>query len=169
MIKGLPSASLQTKAARKILSGYRERLALAHEPAAHPRKADPALPDSLRAMLASLDRTILAGQRNAVLLLGYSCAARIFELALNVADVRETPEGLVVTVYRRKLKKFTECKVGYGTNPATCPMRAVRALLNTLDASAVAAGRCWSASTGTDASARSSHARAAQSATRPGG
>ncbi|WP_433259506.1 tyrosine-type recombinase/integrase (plasmid) [Streptosporangium sp. CA-135522] len=126
----------QTKAARKILSGYRMRLALAHDVAARPRKADPALPDSLRAMLATLDRARLAGQRDAVLLLlGYGCAARVSELAaLDIADVRETPEGLLVTIYRRKLKKFTECKVGYGTNPATCPVRAVRALLEAMAA-----------------------------------
>ncbi|MGW4644086.1 tyrosine-type recombinase/integrase [Sphaerisporangium sp. NPDC004334] len=35
----------QTKGARKVLSGYRERLALAKDPAARPRKADAAVPD----------------------------------------------------------------------------------------------------------------------------
>lgn len=120
----------QTKGARKVLSGYREYLATTHHPAAQPRKADPAVPDALRAMLAVIDRTTLAGMRDAaLLLLGYACAARVSELAaLDIGDVRETEDGLLVTVYRRKIKTFTEVAVPYGGNPATCPVRAVRAL-----------------------------------------
>ncbi|MBX6387144.1 MAG: tyrosine-type recombinase/integrase [Microbispora sp.] len=123
-----------TKAARKVLSGYRERLALTKDPAATLRKADPAVPDTLRVMLATLDRSTLAGKRDAVLLLlGYATAARVSELAaLDIADVRETDDGLLVTVYRRKIKKFTEVAVPYGSNPATCPVRATRALVEAL-------------------------------------
>ncbi|MEV6155415.1 site-specific integrase [Nonomuraea sp. NPDC052129] len=124
----------QTKACRKVLSGYRERLALSKDPAARPRKADPAVPDALRAMLATLDRSTLAGKRDAVLLLlGYACAARVSELvALDVADVRETPDGLLVNVYRRKIKTFTETAIPYGRVPATCPVRAVKDLLTAM-------------------------------------
>ena len=124
----------ETKAARKVLSGYRERLALAKDPAALPRKADAAEPDALRAMLATIDRETLAGKRDAALLiLGYACAARISELsALDIADIRETHEGLLVTVYRRKVKRFSEVAVPYGRVPATCPVRAVRAYLAAL-------------------------------------
>ncbi|GAA3443265.1 tyrosine-type recombinase/integrase [Planomonospora venezuelensis] len=124
----------QTKAARKVLSGYRERLALTKDPAAKTRKADAAEPDALRTMLETLDRTTLAGKRDAVaLLLGYACAARISELvALDIVDVRETADGLLVTVYRRKIKKFTEVAIPYGRIPATCPVRAVRALLGAM-------------------------------------
>ncbi|AWS44517.1 tyrosine-type recombinase/integrase [Streptosporangium sp. 'caverna'] len=73
----------------------------------------------------------LAGKRDTVaLLLGYACAARVSELvALDIADVRETPEGLLVTIYRRKIKQSTETAVPYGCIPATCPVRAVRDLL----------------------------------------
>lgn len=120
----------ETKGARKVLSGYRERLALAKDDAARARKAAPAVPDALRAMLATLDRSTLAGKRDAVLLLlGYATAARISELAaLDIADVAETEDGLLVTIYRRKIKKFTESAVPYGKDPVTCPVRAVRAL-----------------------------------------
>ncbi|TMR89590.1 hypothetical protein EJK15_59945 [Nonomuraea basaltis] len=61
-------------------------------------------------MLATLDRTTLAGQRDAALfLLGYATAARAGELvALDIADVVETDDGLDVTVYWPKLKKFTQ-------------------------------------------------------------
>ncbi|MEV0756803.1 tyrosine-type recombinase/integrase [Streptosporangium sp. NPDC050280] len=125
------AAPPQTKAARKVLSGYRERLALAKDPAARTRKADAAVPDALRAMLTAVDRSTLAGKRDAVaLLLGYACAARVSELvALDIADVREKPEGLQVTIYRRKIKTFTEVAVPYGRIPASCPVRAVRDLL----------------------------------------
>ncbi|MFI7632418.1 tyrosine-type recombinase/integrase [Microbispora rosea] len=123
-----------TKAARKVLSGHRERLALAKDPAATVRRADPAVPDTLRVMLAALDRSTLVGKRDAaLLLLGYATAARVSELAaLDIADVRETDDGLLVTVYRRKIKKFTETAVPYGSNPATCPVRATRALVEAL-------------------------------------
>ncbi|MGV9532446.1 tyrosine-type recombinase/integrase [Streptosporangium sandarakinum] len=121
----------ETKAARKILDAYRERLALAKDPAARTRKADPATPDVLRAMLGTLNRDTLAGKRDAViLLLGYACATRVSELAaLDLADVRITSDGLLVTAYRRKIKKFTEVAVPYGRVPATCPVRAVRDLV----------------------------------------
>ncbi|MFI9434553.1 MULTISPECIES: tyrosine-type recombinase/integrase [Streptosporangium] len=124
----------QTKAARKVLGGYRQRLALSHDPAARPRRADPAVPEALRAMLAVCDRATLAGKRDAaLLLLGYACAARVSELAaLDLADVGETADGLLVTIYRRKIKAHTETAVPYGRIPATCPVRAVRDLLAAL-------------------------------------
>ncbi|MFI1294390.1 tyrosine-type recombinase/integrase [Streptomyces sp. NPDC020792] len=131
----------QTKGARKVLAGYRERLALTRDPVARPRRAAPATPDALRAMLAALDRTTLAGKRDAALLLGYACAARVSELAaLDRADVVETEDGLVVSVYRRKLKRHDEVAVPYGANPATCPVRAARALLAALDTEGRIAG-----------------------------
>ncbi|GAT71434.1 putative integrase/recombinase [Planomonospora sphaerica] len=124
----------ETSGARKVLAGRREQLALAHDPAAKVRKATPVLPTEIRAMLATVDRTTLAGMRDAVLvLLGYATAARSSELAaLNLGDVAETPDGLVVSVYRRKIKRHTETAVPYGSNPATCPVRAARALLAAL-------------------------------------
>lgn len=124
----------QTKGARKVLAGYRQRLALGKDPAARPRRADPAVPDTLRTMLTTLDRTTLAGMRDAVLLLlGYACAARASELAaLDLADVRDTEDGLLVTLYRRKLKRHDEVAVPYGRIPTTCPVRATRALLAAL-------------------------------------
>lgn len=128
------AAAPETKSARAVLSGYRERLALAKDQAARTRKASPAVPDALRAMLATLDRTTLAGKRDAVLLLlGYATAARISELsALDITDVAETPDGLLVTIYRRKIKKHTEVAVPYGKDPMTCPVRAVRTLIEAM-------------------------------------
>jgi site-specific recombinase XerD len=132
--KGADLLAPETKGARKVLSGYRERLAVTKDPAARARKAAPATPDALRAMLTTLGRDSLTGKRDAaLLLLGYACAARVSELvALDTADVAETEDGLLVSVYRRKLKRHDEVAVPYGSNPATCPVRATRALLAAL-------------------------------------
>ncbi|MDP9842267.1 site-specific integrase [Streptosporangium lutulentum] len=122
----------QTKGARKVLSGYREYLATTHNPAAQTRKAAPAGRDPLRSMLDKIDRSTLAGKRNAaLLLLGYATAARVSELsALNIADVTATEDGLLVNIYRRKIKKYTEVAVTYGGGKAdTCPVRTVLALI----------------------------------------
>lgn len=120
----------ESKGARKVLAGYRARLAETRDPAARTRKAAAAVPDALRAMLAPIDRGTLVGARDAaLLLLGYATAARVSELvALDLADIVETDDGLLVTLYRRKLKRHDEVAVPYGSNPATCPVRAVRAL-----------------------------------------
>lgn len=119
-----------TKGARMVLRGYRDRLARAKDPAAKPRKAQPAVPTALRAMLATLDRDTLIGRRDAaLLLLGFASAARVSELvALDLADVPETEHGIEASVYRRKVKAFSDTAVPFGSNPATCPVRAVRAL-----------------------------------------
>ena len=113
-----------------VLRGYRDQLARAKDPAARTRKAQPAVPSVLRSMLATLDRDTLIGKRDAaLLLLGYSTAARVSELsALDLAGVVETEQGIDASVYRRKIKAFTDSAVVYGSNPATCPLRAVRAL-----------------------------------------
>ncbi|MEH0587408.1 site-specific integrase [Streptomyces sp. B21-106] len=119
-----------TKGARIVLRGYRDRLARSKDPAAKARKAQPAVPSALRAMLATLDRDTLIGKRDAaLLLLGYATAARVSELvALDLADAVETEHGVEASVYRKKIKAFTDSAVPYGSNPATCPVRALRAL-----------------------------------------
>jgi hypothetical protein len=67
--------------ARIALSGYRDQLARAKDPAARARKAQLAVPARLRDMLATLDRDTLIGKRDAaLLLLGFASAARVSEL-----------------------------------------------------------------------------------------
>ncbi|MGW2620344.1 site-specific integrase [Streptomyces sp. NPDC001500] len=88
------------------------------------------MPSALRAMLATLDRDTLIGKRDAALLvLGFASAARVAELvALDLADVPESENGIEASVYRKKIKAFSDTAVPFGSNPATCPVRAVRAL-----------------------------------------
>jgi site-specific recombinase XerD len=122
------------KGARAVINGYKERLATTKDPAARPRKASPAVPTALRAMLADLDRATLAGARDAALVLvGFATAARMSELvSLDVADIRTTATGLDTSLYRRKIRAFTDNAVLYGSHPATCPVRAVLAYLDML-------------------------------------
>jgi site-specific recombinase XerD len=90
-------------------------------------------------MLADVDRSTLAGKRNAALvLLGFATAARVSELvALDVATVQEAEHGYDVTLYRKKVRKHTPNPILYGSDAATCPVRALRAYLAAL----AAAGR----------------------------
>ncbi len=91
------------------------------------------LTDDIRTMVMPLPDT-LQGRRDACLvLLGFSSAMRRSELvALDVADVTETGDGLIVTVRRSKTDEEGEGRqvgIPYGSNPMTCPVRAFRAWL----------------------------------------
>ncbi|MEU0289901.1 site-specific integrase [Streptomyces sp. NPDC006147] len=124
------------RGARAVLNAYKDRLAEGKAEAARARQATAALPAQIRAMLAGVDRSTLAGQRNATLVLvGFATAARVSELvALDRAAVVETEHGYDVTLYRKKVRKYTTNAILYGSDAATCPVRALRAYLAALDA-----------------------------------
>jgi len=120
-----------TEAALKYLAAYRKALSVANDPAALPRQAEPARPRQLARMVATLDRTTLRGARDAaVLLLGYAIAGRESEIvSLDLSSVRDTEEGLYVTVYRRKVDIWSEnLPIPFAADPALCPVRAFRQL-----------------------------------------
>jgi len=125
-----------TMGARKVVAGYREALALAQDPAAQPRKASPADRTVLRAALAELDRTTLAGKRDAALmLLGHALASRGSELVpLDwPGSFTELPDGgLRVRVYRKKRKVWQNPEIPLDPEPDLCAVRAVRALVAAL-------------------------------------
>jgi integrase len=83
---------------------------------------------------ATAEGRIIGLLDRAILLLGFAGALRRSELvALDVADLAFTTEGLVVTLRHSKTDQEGEGrKVGipYGSNPVTCPVRAVRAWLD---------------------------------------
>lgn len=70
------------------------------------------------------------GRDRALLLVGFAGAFRRSELvALTVADVRFAHEGLIVTLRRSKTDQEgqgTTRGITYGSNPATCPVRALQ-------------------------------------------
>ncbi|MEV4975495.1 integrase [Streptomyces scopuliridis] len=131
-----------TMGARKVVAGYREALSLAQDPAAQPRKASPADRTVLRAAIGQLDRTRLAGKRDAALmLLGHAVASRGSELVpLNWPDsfTDLPPEedhadpGFRVRVYRKKRKKWQNVDVVPDPEPELCAVQAVRALVAAL-------------------------------------
>ncbi|WPO69926.1 tyrosine-type recombinase/integrase [Streptomyces sp. KN37] len=121
----------ETKGARTVIAGYKHQLAVDKKPGGKQRQATAALPPALRKMLAALDRDTLIGKRDAaMLLLGYAAATRSSELvSIDIGEPVESDEGYLLSIYRVKMKKYTESAIAYGTNPATCPVRALRSLI----------------------------------------
>jgi site-specific recombinase XerD len=112
-------------AIRETFAGIKRRYGTAQQGKA------PAVVAELRRMVEGQPDT-LAGTRNrAILLLGFAGAFRRSEIAgLAVEDLAFTADGLVVTLRRSKTdQEGAGRKVGipYGSTPATCPVRAVRA------------------------------------------
>jgi site-specific recombinase XerD len=113
-----------TKAAqvRLVMAGIRRSLGTAQT------AKTPVLVDDLRRMIARLPENLLGVRDRVLLLIGFCGAFRRSELVgLDVADAAVTREGLVVTIRRSKTDQEGEGrKIGipYGSNPATCPVRA---------------------------------------------
>jgi integrase len=89
----------------------------------------PVVVDELRGMVETLPASTLGVRDRALLLLGLAGAFRRSELvALDVDDLRSTAAGLVVTLRRSKTDQEgagREVGIPRGTNPETCPVRAV--------------------------------------------
>lgn len=101
----------------------------------------PAVTADIRAMVATLPDNLLGLRDRALLLVGFAGAFRRSELVgLDVQDVQFTREGLVVTIRRSKTDQEGQGQtigIPYGSNPATCP---VRALEDWLSASGITEG-----------------------------
>lgn len=125
-VADLPKPS--TVGARRVLKGHEAERKKSKDPRRKPRRAAAATPPVLRKMVAVTDTTTAIGCRDvAALLLGFAIAARRSELRLlDWADVQEVEEGLAVEVWRPKVNHEGPLGVPYGSNPATCPVRAVR-------------------------------------------
>lgn len=91
----------------------------------------PARTSEIRAMVATLDDRLIGHRDRALILVGFAGAMRRSELvALDVADVDDRAEGLVVHVRRSKTDQEgagERLGLPYGSDPATCPVRAFRA------------------------------------------
>jgi integrase len=114
---------------RLVFQGIRRTLGSA------PVQKNAAITAEVRAMVETLSTTSLIGVRDrALLLVGFAGAFRRSELvSLDVADVTFGADGLIVKLRRSKTDQEGEGrKVGlpFGSNPLTCPLRALRAWLD---------------------------------------
>ncbi len=112
---------------RSTMAGIRRA-----KPTAQQGKA-PAVTSVIQAMVATLDDSLAGKRDRALLLLGFAGAFRRSELvALDVADVERTEEGLIVLLRRSKTDQEGEGRlvgIPYGVSPNTCPVRALEAWL----------------------------------------
>ncbi|MHB8420600.1 MAG: site-specific integrase [Myxococcales bacterium] len=115
---------------RAVVKGIRRKLGVAQ------KQARPLLPGDLRGIVAKLPTSSQGVRDRALLLLGFAGAFRRSELAgLNVGDLELGEDGLTVTLRRSKTdQEGAGRKVGvpFGSDKATCPVRAVRAWLASL-------------------------------------
>lgn len=94
-------------------------------------QAKPITLDLLQKMLLSINTDSPAHVRDrALLLLGFAAALRRSELAnLKVSDLVLVREGYILTLSRSKVDQFAqgrEIGIPYGSNPLTCPVRAIQ-------------------------------------------
>lgn len=98
-----------------------------------PAQKSPILTADLRTMVATLPDTLAGARDRALLLLGFAGALRRSELvSIDIEHLDDRSDGLVVTVVRSKTdQEGGGRKIGipYGSNPSTCPVRAVRTWL----------------------------------------
>ena len=93
----------------------------------------PLLTVDLRKILGELPRTLTGIRDRALLLAGFAGGFRRSELAaLQVEDLAETPDGFIVRLSRSKTDQEGQGRLvalPYGSNPVTCPVRALRTWL----------------------------------------
>ena len=122
----------KTLLVRAVVRGIARRKAGAGE---RVKKAEPVLTESLAGVVAKLAEvgTVEALRDKALLLVGYAGALRRGELgALTVDDLAFDAQGVKVAIRRSKTDQAgVGVTVGIyaGRNPATCPVRALRAWL----------------------------------------
>jgi len=112
---------------RSVITGIRRTKGTA------PKQVAPAVIGEIRKMVARMNGSTIDIRDRAILLLGFAGAFRRSELvALDVADLVTPADGLLVTI--RRSKRDQEGRgdtkaIPYGTDPETCPVRAIQAWL----------------------------------------
>jgi len=128
----------QSALVRTAWRGIRRQLGVA------PVRKSAAVTTHIRAMLASLPDTIAGTRTRALILIGYAGALRRSELVgLDRRDVEFGPQGVTLTLRRSKTDhEALGIKLGipYGSDPDTCP---VRALSDWLEVSGITKGAIY--------------------------
>jgi site-specific recombinase XerD len=93
----------------------------------------PAVTDDIRAMVATLNDSLLGIRDRALLLIGFAGGFRRSEIVgLNVEDIEENRGGLVIRLRKSKTDQEGQGRVigiPYGSNMNTCPVRSYQAWL----------------------------------------
>jgi site-specific recombinase XerD len=118
---------IRSAAVRTLMAGIRRAKGTT------PRQKAAAHIDTIRAMIGALDSSPLALRDRALLLAGFAGAFRRGELvSLDREDLEFSTKGVVVTLRRSKTDQEAEGRkvaIPYGSNLATCPVRALEAWL----------------------------------------
>jgi site-specific recombinase XerD len=122
-------ASMKYAAVCEVVRGIRR------EKGTRPEAKAPLSTDELRRMVATLPDTPHGRRDRALLLIGFAGGFRRSELAvLDMADVQDTADGLKVLIRRSKNDQDGEGRpigIPYGSDPRTCPVRALRTWIKT--------------------------------------
>lgn len=128
-LAGVPSPCSSPRV-RKALKG------ITHEKTVSTTKKTPVRVVNLRAALSVADSTKADVRDRALILIGYTGAFRRSELvALNIEDLEKRPEGYAINVRKSKTDQKGEGfkkAIPYGSNPDTCPVRALDRWLSIL-------------------------------------
>jgi site-specific recombinase XerD len=109
---------------RETVKGIKRSLGTAQ------RQKAPLMAEQLRVLVQLIPDGLLGARNKALLLLGFSMAARRTELvAVDVEDLAFTSEGLIVNIRKSKTDpegKGRQVGVPYGSSAVSCPVRAVK-------------------------------------------
>ena len=123
---GQPSpATMQIAIVSEVWKGIKRKKGTAQ------RGKKPLLTPDLRRIIASLPEDLQGVRDRALLLAGFAGGFRRSELAaLRVADLETAPDGLIVRLGKSKTDQEGQGRpvaLPYGSDPLTCPVRALRA------------------------------------------
>jgi site-specific recombinase XerD len=127
-VAGQPSpATMQNAVVSEVWKGIKRKKGTAQ----HGKK--PFLTSDLRRIVAELPQGLRGVRDRALLLAGFAGGFRRSELAaLRFEDLETTADGLIVRLGRSKTDQERQGRpvaLPYGSDPATCPVRALRAWL----------------------------------------
>ncbi len=124
----------RTVLVRKTMKGIRRQKVLGREMVTQKEAAVTAI---VRDFVAVFPDTPTGLRNKALILIGFAGAFRRSELvALDMADLKFSAEGVVITVRQSKTDQEgegTQKGIPYGRKPMTCPVRALRAWLDAAD------------------------------------
>lgn len=111
-----------------VMAGIKRKLGVAQH------RKDPILIEDLRGMVENLPDTLIGVRNRSLLLMGFTGAFRRSELvSLCYEDLKFKREGIEVTLRRSKVDQEGQGRIlpiPFGSNPSTCPVRAIQDWLN---------------------------------------